>query len=58
MPLLQEDLFAPVVSVVEVSNDDEALAAAAKCPYALGSTVFGGLAGARRWPSAFTRAAL
>ena len=47
MPLLQEDLFAPVVSVVEVSNDDEALAAAAKCPYALGSTIFGGLAGAQ-----------
>jgi acyl-CoA reductase-like NAD-dependent aldehyde dehydrogenase len=47
MPLLQEDLFAPVVSVVEVSNDDEALAAAAKCPYGLGSTVFGGLAGAQ-----------
>jgi acyl-CoA reductase-like NAD-dependent aldehyde dehydrogenase len=47
MGLLQEDLFAPVISVLEVKDDDEALAAASKCPYALGSTVFGKLAGAR-----------
>jgi acyl-CoA reductase-like NAD-dependent aldehyde dehydrogenase len=47
MPLLQEDLFAPVVSVLEVNDDNEALEAAAKCPYALGSTVFGEIAGAR-----------
>jgi acyl-CoA reductase-like NAD-dependent aldehyde dehydrogenase len=47
MPLLQEDLFAPVVSVVPVASDEEALQAAAKCPYALGAAVFGAEPGAR-----------
>jgi len=41
MPLLQEDLFAPVVSTVRVAGIEEALADAALCPYALGASVFG-----------------
>ena len=41
MRLLQEDCFAPVLALVRVRDDDEALAAAAHCPYALGATVFG-----------------
>jgi acyl-CoA reductase-like NAD-dependent aldehyde dehydrogenase len=41
MHLLQEDLFAPVVSLVRVSGIEEALADAALCPYALGASVFG-----------------
>jgi acyl-CoA reductase-like NAD-dependent aldehyde dehydrogenase len=41
MRLLQEDLFAPVVSLVRVSGLEEALADAALCPYALGASVFG-----------------
>ena len=36
MRLLQEDLFAPVVSLVSVADGEEALADAARCPYALG----------------------
>ncbi len=40
-PLLREDLFAPVVSLVAVAGVEEALAAAAHCPYALGASVFG-----------------
>jgi acyl-CoA reductase-like NAD-dependent aldehyde dehydrogenase len=47
MRLLHTDLFAPVLALVTVRNDDEALAAAAQCPYALGATVFGAAAGAR-----------
>lgn len=45
--LLSEDLFAPVLSLVPVSGDEEALAFDARCPYALGATVFGAEAGAR-----------
>lgn len=41
MRLLQEDLFAPVVSLVRVADAGEALAAALACPYALGAAVFG-----------------
>lgn len=41
MRLLQEDLFVPVVSVVAVTDAEEALADAARCPYALGASVFG-----------------
>jgi acyl-CoA reductase-like NAD-dependent aldehyde dehydrogenase len=47
MRLLQSDLFAPVLALVPVHSDDEALAAAASCPYALGATVFGPQAAAR-----------
>lgn len=41
MGLLQADLFAPIIALIKVNNDDAALAAAAQCPYALGATVFG-----------------
>ena len=41
MRLLQADVFAPVLALVPVHDDDDALAAAAPCPYALGATVFG-----------------
>jgi acyl-CoA reductase-like NAD-dependent aldehyde dehydrogenase len=41
MRLLQEDVFAPLLSLVGVCDDDEALSAAARCPYALGVTIFG-----------------
>ncbi|MBS0278389.1 MAG: aldehyde dehydrogenase family protein [Proteobacteria bacterium] len=41
MALLQADLFAPVLSIQRVRNDDEAAEAVEACPYALGATVFG-----------------
>lgn len=47
MPLLREDVFAPVVALVAVRDDAETLDAAGRCPYALGATVFGEEAGAR-----------
>lgn len=40
MRLLHEDVFAPVLALVEVADDRAALAAAAQCPYALGASVF------------------
>jgi acyl-CoA reductase-like NAD-dependent aldehyde dehydrogenase len=47
MRLLQEDVFAPVLSIVVVRDDEEALAAASRCPLALGASVFGRRAAAR-----------
>jgi acyl-CoA reductase-like NAD-dependent aldehyde dehydrogenase len=47
MRLLHTDILAPVLALVPVHNDDDALAAAAQCPYALGATTFGQEAGAR-----------
>lgn len=41
LPLLREDLFAPVLTVVPVASAEEALDFAARCPYALGASVFG-----------------
>ncbi len=41
MELLQSDIFAPVLCLVPVDDDDQAVAAADKCPYALGAAVFG-----------------
>ncbi|NYZ11269.1 aldehyde dehydrogenase family protein [Azospirillum sp. RWY-5-1] len=41
MALLSEDLFAPVVALVAVEDMEEALTQAARCPYALGASVFG-----------------
>ena len=41
MPLLSEDVFAPLFALVPVTNDEEALEAARQCPYALGATIFG-----------------
>ncbi len=40
MDLLQADIFAPVISLVTVSDDNEALDFAARCPFALGASVF------------------
>jgi acyl-CoA reductase-like NAD-dependent aldehyde dehydrogenase len=39
--LLQADVFAPVMSLLVVSGDAEALDMNRRCPYALGATVFG-----------------
>ncbi|MFN7139853.1 MAG: aldehyde dehydrogenase family protein [Limisphaerales bacterium] len=39
-PLLRSDVFAPVVSIVEVKDDEEAIAQAADCPFALGASIF------------------
>jgi len=47
MPLLREDLFAPIVSLVPVSGVDDAVDSANACPYALGASVFGPEAAAR-----------
>jgi len=41
MELLQSDIFAPVLCLVPVDDEDQAIAAAEKCPYALGAAVFG-----------------
>jgi len=41
LPLLRADLFAPVITIIGVSNPDEALQLSRKCPYALGASVFG-----------------
>jgi acyl-CoA reductase-like NAD-dependent aldehyde dehydrogenase len=38
--LLRDDFFAPVMSVVTVGDDDEALRLASQSPYALGATIF------------------
>lgn len=40
MRLIREDIFAPMLSIVEAADDDEALAFAAQCPYALGASIF------------------
>lgn len=48
MPLLREDLFAPILSLVPAAGEDGAIAAANACPYALGASVFGPEAAARR----------
>lgn len=57
MRLLQEDTFAPVLSMVSVGGEEEALSAASICPYALGATVFGpakaAAAFAKRVPAGF-----
>lgn len=49
MRLLQEDIFAPVLSVVRVRDRQEALEADDRCPYALGATIFGPEADAREF---------
>ena len=40
MRLAREDIFAPVLSLINVADDEEALAFAAQCPFALGATIF------------------
>jgi acyl-CoA reductase-like NAD-dependent aldehyde dehydrogenase len=41
MALLGEDVFAPWLAIVPVLGTEEALAAASRCPYALGVSIFG-----------------
>ncbi len=41
MRLLREDVFAPFLSLVPVGSVDEAIEADARCPYALGASIFG-----------------
>lgn len=40
--LLKSDIFAPILGLVPVDGDEDALELAAACPYALGAVVFGG----------------
>jgi acyl-CoA reductase-like NAD-dependent aldehyde dehydrogenase len=47
MSLLRTDITAPVLALVPVRDDEEALAAASQCPYALGAAVFGHAPSAR-----------
>ena len=39
--LLREDVFAPVLTIVPISDMRDAVATAATCPYALGASIFG-----------------
>lgn len=48
MALLQHDVFAPWLALISVPTVDAALAGAITCPYALGASIFGPLANARR----------
>ncbi len=56
MALLQLDTFAPVMSLVPVAGDEAALLANARCPYALGASVFSRDANAARELAARIRA--
>ena len=49
LPLLHADLFAPVMSIVTVTNPQEALQLSRRCPYALGAGVFGPKADAEQF---------
>lgn len=40
MRLLQEDIFAPILSLATVADDHEAIEHIRRCPYALGATIF------------------
>ncbi len=46
--LLQEEIFAPVLSVIPVADWEEALTLSQQCPYALGATIFGSETEARK----------
>lgn len=46
MEILNSDIFAPVLCLVPVDGDDQSIAAADVCPYALGAAVFGKREGA------------
>jgi aldehyde dehydrogenase (NAD+) len=48
MRITQADIFAPVLSVIEVANEDEAVVENACCPYALTASIFGPEGQARR----------
>jgi aldehyde dehydrogenase (NAD+) len=51
MRIAQVDLFAPVLSLIEVENQEDALAAHRRCPYALTAAVFGPQSRARELAS-------
>jgi acyl-CoA reductase-like NAD-dependent aldehyde dehydrogenase len=51
MCLAQADLFAPVLSVIDVSSETEVLAAQEACPFALTASVFGDEQEAKRLAS-------
>ncbi|MEP6777919.1 MAG: aldehyde dehydrogenase family protein [Chthoniobacterales bacterium] len=40
MQIVREDIFAPVLSLISVADDTEALAFSSQCPYSLGATIF------------------
>jgi acyl-CoA reductase-like NAD-dependent aldehyde dehydrogenase len=40
LPLLREDIFAPLLTILTVADDEEAIALANDCPYALGASIF------------------
>jgi acyl-CoA reductase-like NAD-dependent aldehyde dehydrogenase len=41
LSLLRDDIFAPVLSLIPITDADDAIAAARACPYALGASIFG-----------------
>jgi hypothetical protein len=51
MRLLRQDVMAPVVSIVRVKSEDQALAAYEQCDYRLGASVFGPETAARAFAS-------
>jgi len=52
MRLAQADLFAPVLSMIDLSSETEVLAAQKACPFALTASIFGDEAKAKRLASA------
>ena len=54
MELAQADLFAPVLSVIDVANETELLAAQEACPFALTAAIFADEAVARRLAAKIT----
>jgi aldehyde dehydrogenase (NAD+) len=42
MPIMRADHFGPAAAIVAVTSEEEALQLNAKCPYALGASVFSG----------------
>jgi acyl-CoA reductase-like NAD-dependent aldehyde dehydrogenase len=52
MRLVQADLLAPVLSVIDVSSETEVLTAQKACPFALTASIFGDEAEAKRLASA------
>ena len=52
MRLAQADVFAPVLSVIDVSSEGEAVAAQEVCPFGLTASVFGEESEARRLAAA------
>ena len=51
LAIAREDLFGPLLSLIPVADDDEALRFSRLCPYSLGASVFGEARDARRLAS-------